>query len=135
MQPIKGRRILFTGGTGSFGRAYVKHVLNNGVERVVVFSRDEDKHKKMAVEVPDERVRYLVGDVRDLPRLRRAMGDIDTVVHAAALKDVPIGEYNPGEVIKTNIGGTENVIEAALDCGVEKIVLLSTDKSVDPINL
>ncbi len=125
-----------TGGTGSFGKAFVRRLLRDPeVERVVVYSRDELKQYEMAAEYPDRRVRFFIGDVRDRDRLMRAMYGVDTVVHAAALKHVPIAEYNPFECIKTNVHGAMNVIDAAIDCGVERVVALSTDKAAMPINL
>lgn len=130
--------ILVTGGTGSFGKAFVREVLARPeVRRVVVYSRDEMKQYEMA-QHPDfqsSKLRFFLGDVRDEPRLRRALKDIDTVVHAAALKQVPAAEYNPFEAVKTNILGAQNVIEASLDLGVQRVVALSTDKAAAPINL
>jgi UDP-N-acetylglucosamine 4,6-dehydratase (inverting) len=132
--------ILITGGTGSFGKAFVKTVLERypGIARLVVFSRDELKQFEMS-QVFDPKtypgMRYFLGDVRDEGRLRRALEGIDTVVHAAALKQVPAAEYNPFEFIKTNILGAENLIQACLDCGVKRVVALSTDKAAAPINL
>ena len=134
------KSILVTGGTGSFGRAFVRTVLQRypGVRRLVVFSRDELKQYEMA-QVFDPAVhpalRYFIGDVRDGDRVMRAMENIDIVVHAAALKQVPAAEYNPFECIKTNVLGAQNVIEACLDSGVERVVALSTDKAAAPINL
>jgi UDP-N-acetylglucosamine 4,6-dehydratase (inverting) len=132
--------ILITGGTGSFGRAFVKEVLSRwpGIRRLVVFSRDELKQYQMEQEFSVSTypgIRYFIGDVRDLDRLRRAMEGIDVVVHAAALKQVPTAEYNPFECIKTNVLGAQNVIEACLDVGVRRVVALSTDKAAAPINL
>ncbi len=133
-------RVLITGGTGSFGKKLVQTILaaNPKIERLVIFSRDELKQFEMAqtfspTEYPG--LRYFLGDVRDLPRLRRAMEGIETVVHAAALKQVPAAEYNPFEAIKTNVLGAQNVIEATLDAGVKHVVALSTDKAAAPINL
>src|SRR5262249_26840190 len=127
---------LITGGTGSFGQAFVKRVLQDeNTKRVVVYSRDELKQFEMAQQVQDDRVRFFIGDVRDHSRLCRALSGIDTIVHAAALKQIPIAEYNPIECIKTNVGGAENVINAAIDTGVARCVALSTDKAVNPINL
>jgi UDP-N-acetylglucosamine 4,6-dehydratase len=132
--------ILITGGTGSFGKAFVKTVLTRypSIKRLVVFSRDELKQFEMSQEFSDsqyEGLRYFIGDVRDYSRLRRALEGIDTVVHAAALKQVPAAEYNPFEFIKTNILGAENLVQACLDTGVKKVVALSTDKAAAPINL
>lgn len=129
--------VLITGGTGSFGRAFVKRILPVA-KKVIVFSRDEYKQSEMAKEFPDpphENLRFFLGDVRDLQRLRRAFWGVDYVIHAAALKRVPALEYNPTEAIQTNIDGSVNVTEAAIDCGVEKVIALSTDKAVNPINL
>lgn len=129
-------RILITGGTGSFGQALVQRLseeLDLEKSRVVVFSRDELKQSEMARRFPG--CRYFIGDVRDLPRLKMAMRDIDFVVHAAALKQVPAAEYNPFEAIHTNVLGAENVIQAAVHNGVSKVIALSTDKAVNPINL
>jgi len=136
----KLKRVLVTGGTGSFGKKFVEmlYLRVPDIERVVIFSRDELKQFEMAQHYPPEKypsIRFFIGDVRDGPRLRRAMENIDVVVHAAALKQVPTAEYNPFEAIKTNVLGAENVIEAALESGVERIVALSTDKAAAPINL
>lgn len=132
--------ILITGGTGSFGKAFVKAVLSRypAIQRVVILSRDELKQYEMAQEIPNSQypaIRYFIGDVRDADRLRRAMEGIDIVVHAAALKQVPTAEYNPFECIKTNVLGAQNVIEACLDANVKRVVALSTDKAAAPINL
>ena len=134
------KSILITGGTGSFGRAFVRTVLAKypDVRRLVVYSRDELKQFEMSQELsPDKHkaLRYFIGDVRDEDRLRRALEGIDTVVHAAALKQVPTAEYNPFECIRTNVFGAENVVTASLRCGVKKVVALSTDKAANPINL
>ena len=137
---LDNKSILITGGTGSFGKAFTRTLLERypNIERLVIFSRDELKQYEMAqqfdpAEYPG--LRYFIGDVRDAPRLKRAMEDIDVVVHAAALKQVPAAEYNPFEAVKTNIMGAQNVIESALDTGAEKVVALSTDKAAAPINL
>ena len=129
--------ILVTGGTGSFGNAFVKYLLKHGdVKKIIIYSRDEFKQFNMQQKFKGEkRLRFFIGDVRDGARLRRAMTDVDYVVHAAALKQVPACEYNPIEAIKTNIVGATNVIDAALDCKVKKVVALSTDKAVAPVNL
>lgn len=137
---ICDQSILITGGTGSFGRAFVKSVLDHcpKIKRLVVFSRDELKQYEMQQAFPQDQypaLRFFIGDVRDHNRLSRAMEGIDTVVHAAALKQVPAAEYNPFEFIKTNIMGAQNVIEACLDKGVRRVVALSTDKAAAPINL
>lgn len=128
--------VLITGGTGSFGRQFVKTLLKEARPRkVVVFSRDELKQYEMAQEFDHPAMRYFIGDVRDRDRLMQAFEGVDFVVHAAALKHVPIAEYNPIECIKTNIHGAENVIQAAIATGVSKVVALSTDKAANPINL
>lgn len=129
--------ILVTGGTGSFGKKMVRILLDEyHPAKVIVFSRDELKqHEMRAAGFQDENLRYFIGDVRDLDRLRRAFEGVDIVIHAAALKQVPACEYNPMEAIKTNILGSSNVIDAALDTAVERVIALSTDKAVNPINL
>ncbi len=137
---LNDKSILITGGTGSFGKAFVKTVLHRhpDIKRLVVYSRDELKQFEMAQQFPGDRytgLRYFIGDVRDQDRLRRAMEGIDVVIHAAALKQVPAAEYNPFECIKTNVLGAQNVIEACLDTGVQRVVALSTDKAAAPINL
>ena len=133
---LDGKSVLVTGGTGSFGKKFIRTVLNRySPRRVIVFSRDELKQFEMAQKIDDSRMRYFIGDVRDRERLRLAMTDVDIVVHAAALKQVPALEYNPTEAIRTNISGTENVVMAALAAGVERLVALSTDKAAAPINL
>jgi len=137
---LNGKSILITGGTGSFGKEFTKIVLQQwpGIRRLVIYSRDEQKQFQMAQEFPDKKypmIRFFIGDVRDNDRLKRAMHDIDYVIHAAAMKHVHIAEYNPDECIKTNIGGAENVIKASLETGVKRVVALSTDKACAPINL
>lgn len=134
------QNILITGGTGSFGKAFVKTILNRypDVKRLVVFSRDELKQFEMAQTFPESRypaMRYFIGDIRDESRLRRALEGIDVVIHAAALKQVPAAEYNPFECIKTNVLGAQNLIEACLDSNVRRVVALSTDKAAAPVNL
>src|SRR5687768_8401945 len=121
MSILDGKAILITGGTGSFGKMFVSTVLRSTTaKKVIVFSRDELKQWEMQQSLADEdRVRFFIGDVRDSQRLVRAFGGVDFVVHAAALKQVPMAEYNPFEAVKTNINGAQNVIEAAIDCGVE----------------
>jgi UDP-N-acetylglucosamine 4,6-dehydratase/5-epimerase len=137
MQHFENRSILITGGTGSFGKAFVHSLLHKSKARkVVVFSRDELKQFEMSQEYTEEpRIRFFLGDVRDKERLYRAFEGIDYVVHAAALKQVPAAEYNPLEAIKTNVIGAQNVIDAAMDRGVKRVVALSTDKAAAPINL
>jgi UDP-N-acetylglucosamine 4,6-dehydratase len=133
---LDGKSILITGGTGSFGRQFVKQLLaDHRPRRVVVYSRDELKQFEMQQEFNEPAMRYFIGDVRDGARLMQAMQGIDIVVHAAALKQVPAAEYNPMECIKTNIHGAENLIAAALSCNVDKVIALSTDKAANPINL
>lgn len=133
---LANKTVLITGGTGSFGRAFVNTVLaHHNPRRVVVFSRDELKQSEMQQQVQDPRVRFFLGDVRDVERLKRACRDVQVIIHAAALKQVPAAEYNPFECIKTNVLGAQHVIEAALECGVERVVALSTDKAANPINL
>ncbi len=133
---LDGKSLLVTGGTGSFGKKFISTVLQRyAARRVIVFSRDELKQYEMAQELDDPRMRYFIGDVRDRERLRLAMTDVDVVIHAAALKQVPALEYNPTEAIRTNIAGTENVVVAALESGVSKVIALSTDKAAAPINL
>ncbi len=137
---LSNRSILVTGGTGSFGRKLVETILTRhpGIRRLVIYSRDELKQYEMSQIFPvDEHpaLRYFIGDVRDRDRLSRALEGVDTVVHAAALKQVPACEYNPFEAVKTNILGAQNVIEASIDRGVTRVVALSTDKAAAPINL
>jgi UDP-N-acetylglucosamine 4,6-dehydratase/5-epimerase len=129
--------ILLTGGTGSFGQKFVEIMLKEYNPKTIrIFSRDELKQWEMAQKFNyDERLRFFIGDVRDKERLERAMDGVDIVIHAAALKQVPLCEYNPFEAVKTNILGTQNVIEAAINCNVEKVVGISTDKAVNPVNL
>lgn len=131
-----GKNILITGGTGSFGKKYTKILLENyKPNKIIIYSRDELKQYEMSQEFDDKCMRYFIGDVRDAARLKKAMKDVDFVIHAAALKHVPIAEYNPMECIKTNIYGAQNVIDAALENGVLKIIALSTDKAANPVNL
>ena len=137
MSDLTQSSILVTGGTGSFGRAFIRHALDHlDPRRVVIFSRDELKQYEMRAAFGDDpRLRWFLGDVRDVDRLRRAMHGVEYVVHAAALKQVDTAEYNPIEYIRTNILGSQNVIEASIDSGVRKVVALSTDKASSPINL
>jgi len=134
---LANKAILVTGGTGSFGKKFIQTVLEkHNPAKVIIFSRDELKQHEMRMAGFNQPIlRYFIGDVRDQDRLRRAMQGVDVVVHAAALKQVPACEYNPKEAIKTNINGTSNVVEAALDAGVKKVLALSTDKAVNPVNL
>lgn len=136
LRKLDGKTMLITGGTGSFGKNFAKHILaNSKVKKLIIFSRDEFKQSQMETEIKDDRLRLFIGDVRDLSRLQRAFHGVDIVVHAAALKQVPALEYNPFEAVKTNILGTQNIIEAAIDQKVEKVVLVSTDKAAMPVNL
>lgn len=135
---LNNKSILITGGTGSFGKAFTKYVLENyDPRKIIIYSRDEFKQFNMQNEFREHasKMRFFIGDVRDGNRLRRAFEGVDYVIHAAALKQVPACEYNPAEAIKTNIHGAQNVIDAALDMGVKKVVALSTDKAVNPVNL
>lgn len=134
--PWEGKTILVTGGTGSFGNAFAKLVLSSAKDVTLrVYSRDELKQLQMSDRLKDSRVRYLLGDVRDRSRLKRALEGVDLVVHAAALKQVPSCEYNPFEAVQTNVIGSQNVIEASIDAGVQTVLAISTDKAVNPINL
>jgi UDP-N-acetylglucosamine 4,6-dehydratase len=134
------KSVLITGGTGSLGKQLTKRIIKQwpGIKRLVIFSRDEQKQFTMAQQYPEDKykaIRYFIGDVRDKERLKRAMEGIDVVIHAAAMKHVPIAEYNPDEAVKTNIHGAQNVIDACLANNVKKVVALSTDKAAAPINL
>ncbi len=140
MLDLNDKSLLITGGTGSFGKAFVKKVLTEwpSIKRLVIYSRDEQKQYQMGLDYPLSKypnVRFFIGDVRDFERLKRALRGIDYVIHAAAMKHVPIAEYNPMECVKTNILGAENVINACLETSVQKVVALSTDKAAAPINL
>ena len=140
MLDLNNKSILITGGTGSLGKHLTKNILNRfpNVRRLVIYSRDEQKQFEMAQEFPKSKydsIRYFIGDVRDYDRLKRAMQGIDYVIHAAAMKHVPIAEYNPDECVKTNIHGAQNVIDACLETDVSNVVALSTDKACAPINL
>jgi len=137
---LANKSILITGGTGSLGKALTEHIVKHypDVRRLVIFSRDEQKQFQMAQDYPNNlfpNIRFFIGDVRDRDRLIRAMQGIDYVIHAAAMKHVPIAEYNPDECIATNVGGAQNVVHACLSAGVERVVALSTDKACAPINL
>lgn len=137
---MDGKSILITGGTGSLGKALTKHIIANypSVKRLVIFSRDEQKQFQMNLEYSADKypqIRFFIGDVRDKDRLTRALKGIDYVIHAAAMKHVPIAEYNPDECVKTNIHGAQNIIDACLETNVERVVALSTDKACAPINL
>lgn len=137
---LNNKSVLITGGTGSFGKKFVEIILKRypDVRRLVIYSRDELKQYEMAIQFPVEKypqIRFFIGDVRDYPRFKRACQEIDVIIHAAALKQVPAAEYNPGEFVKTNINGAQNVIDAALGSDVKIVVALSTDKAAAPINL
>ena len=130
------KRVLITGGTGSFGKAFIRYVkAHYQPERLIVYSRDELKQFEIEQEFGNDQMRYFIGDVRDAPRLSQACEEVDIIIHAAALKQVPVAEYNPFEAIKTNIIGAENVVQAAICNNVKKVVALSTDKASAPINL
>jgi len=133
---FNGKNILITGGTGSFGKKYTEILLKHYTpNKIIIYSRDELKQYEMAQQFNHPAMRFFIGDVRDVERLKNAMYGVDYVIHAAALKHVPIAEYNPMECIKTNIHGAQNVIDACLECGVTKVIALSTDKAANPINL
>ncbi len=134
---IDKKTVLVTGGTGSFGKKFIEKILQqHKPKRVIVYSRDELKQFEMQADLPPSKIlRYFIGDVRDLERLKMAMEDVDIVIHAAALKQVPVAEYNPFEAVKTNIIGGQNIIDSALHCDVKKVIALSTDKACSPINL
>lgn len=133
---LSGKTILLTGGTGSFGRAFLHQVTTTWPDAVVrIYSRDELKQVQLREQFGEEAVRYLVGDVRDRHRLMRAASGADIIVHAAAMKQIPVCEYNPFEAVQTNVVGTQNVVDVAIDSGVERVLALSTDKAVNPVNL
>lgn len=133
---LSGATILLTGGTGSFGNAFTERIISTWPDAVVrVYSRDELKQSEMRTRFGDEQVRYLIGDVRDRSRMSRAAMGADVIVHAAAMKQVPACEYNPFEAVRTNVLGAQHVVDAAIDAGVPKVVALSTDKAVNPVNL
>ena len=135
---LNNKTILVTGGTGSFGNEFTQYVLEHyDPKKIIIYSRDEYKQFVMANKFKKykDKLRFFIGDVRDKERLCRAFDGVDYVVHAAALKQVPSCEYNPMEAVKTNINGAMNIVDAALDCGVKRVVALSTDKAVNPINL
>ena len=137
MSQLDGASVLITGGTGSLGKSLVEHLLKETkVRRIAIFSRDELKQQHLRIQFQDNpRLRWFLGDVRDLDRLKRAFHGVDFVIHAAALKQVDTGEYNPMEFVKTNVLGSQNVIDASIEAGVKKVVALSTDKASSPINL
>jgi len=131
---FEGKKILITGGTGSLGTALTKKLLETNVETIRIFSRDEWKQVKMQSEITDKRLRFFIGDVRDKDRLSRALKDVNIVIHAAALKQMPVAEYNPFEAVKTNVLGTENLIESCMDNNVELVLAIGTDKAVSAVN-
>jgi UDP-N-acetylglucosamine 4,6-dehydratase len=139
MNYLKNKTILITGGTGSFGSNFVKEIIKKkyGLKKIIIFSRDELKQFELQkkINIKSNLLRFFLGDIRDKSRLTYAFKDVDVVVHAAALKQVPAAEYNPLEFVKTNVLGSQNVIEACIDCNVKKVIALSTDKAVSPINL
>src|SRR5690606_17006438 len=131
---LRDKTILITGGTGSFGKSFVKKAIELGAKKIIVFSRDELKQYEMRKQFAEySQLRFFIGDVRDKERLYRAFNGVDIVIHAAAMKHVDACEYNPFEAVKTNINGAQNVIEAAIDCDVERVVALSTDKAAAPV--
>ena len=133
---IDGKTILLTGGTGSFGTAFARRLREHHPDTTLrIFSRDELKQSEMRAEFGDEQLRYFVGDIRDRARLTRAAQGADLIIHAAAMKQVPACEYNPSEAIATNVDGSQNIVDAAIDAGVAQVVALSTDKAVNPVNL
>ena len=135
MSILDGKKVLITGGTGSLGHALTQRILNSDVEQIRILSRNEFKQVSMESLIQDERLRFLIGDVRDKERLVRALEDVDVVFHAAALKHVPKVEYNPFEAIKTNVQGSQNVIDACIENDVERAVCIGTDKAVSPLNI
>ena len=135
MKFLKNKTVMITGGTGSFGQMCTKFLLKQNVKKIIIFSRDELKQFEMSNKFNSPNLRFLLGDVRDLSRLKLATKKVDIIIHAAALKQVPAAEYNPMESIKTNIYGAENVISASLENNVKKIIALSTDKAANPVNL
>lgn len=136
MNFLNNKNILITGGTGSFGQACVEYLIQKSkLRKIIIYSRDEMKQYSMQKKFKSNKLRFLIGDVRDQSRLRLALKDVDYVIHAAALKHVPVAEYNPLECIKTNIYGSNNVVQASIDANVKRVIALSTDKAVNPINL
>jgi len=131
---FSGKTLMITGGTGSFGNTVLNRFLNTDIERIIIFSRDEKKQEDMRIKLKSDKVEFYIGDVRDYSSINRAMKGVDYVFHAAALKQVPSCEFFPMEAVKTNVNGTENVIDAAIENNVQRLVLLSTDKAVYPIN-
>ena len=134
MSLFEGKKVLITGGTGSLGKALTKKILETDVDTIRIFSRDELKQVEMQADFNDERLRFLIGDVRDKERIFRALEDIDIVLHTAALKHVPVAEYNPFEAVKTNVYGTQNVIDTCIDKNIKAAIAIGTDKAVSPLN-
>lgn len=134
MNNYKNKKVLITGGTGSFGKTFAEYLITTDVDEIVIFSRDEAKQDLLRYEIVDKRLTYVLGDIRDYSSINKSLRNIDYVFHAAALKQVPSSEIHPLEAVKTNILGSKNVIESAIDNSVEKVICLSTDKSVAPVN-
>ena len=134
---FENQKILITGGTGTFGKMFIEKCLETNVKKIYIFSRDELKQHELKIMYGENnpRISFLIGDIRDKERLYRAFYGIDIIIHAAALKQVTSCEYNPFEAVKTNIIGAQNIVDAAIDCGVYKVIGLSTDKAVSPINI
>lgn len=131
---FKGKKVLITGGTGSLGQSLTRRLLESDIDTIRIFSRDELKQVQMSAELNDSRLRFLIGDVREKERLLRALEEVDIVIHAAALKQVPVAEYNPFEAVKTNVDGSQNLLEACLDKNVNLALAVGTDKAVSPLN-
>ena len=131
---FKNKILLITGGTGSFGNAVLHRFLNSNIAEIRIFSRDEKKQEDMRKRFNNPKLKFYIGDVRDIDSLRSAMRGVDYVFHAAALKQVPSCEFHPLQAVKTNVIGTENVLESAIECGIKRVICLSTDKAVYPIN-
>ena len=136
MSYLDGKNVLITGGTGSFGKAFVRKVIErNKINKLIIYSRDELKQFEFSNEISNPKLRFFLGDVRDYDRLVMASKDVDVVIHAAAMKQIPAAEYNPMEAIKTNVMGAENVVKAAIYNEISKVLALSTDKAANPANL
>jgi len=134
LEQFNGKNILIVGGTGSLGSALTRKLLESQVKKIRIFSREEWKQVQLQSQIKDSRLRFLIGDIRDKDRLRRAIEDIDIVIHAAALKHITVAEYNPFEAVKTNVYGSQNLIDCCLDANVEKAIAIGTDKAVSPFN-